>query len=103
MVFKSPINGVARARAFYLCQLKGFSIRKVAEICNISMGSVCGIAKEKLLRRSIPKTIFKTGPKFKLSKRQQRLLIRAIKVLRNREGNLCKKQESSKNKSGKEL
>ena len=64
----------------------------MAEICNISRGSVCRIAKEKLLRRSIPKTIFKRGPKFKLSERQQRLLIRAIKVLRNREGNFtCKR------------
>ena len=92
MVFKSPIDGVTRARAFYLCRLKGFSIRKVAEICNISRGSVCRIAKEQLLRRSIPKAIFKTGPKFKLSERQQRLLIRAIEVLRNREGNFtCKR------------
>ena len=66
MVFKSPIDGVTRARVFYLCRLKGFSVRKVAEICNISRGSVCRIAKEKLLRKSIPKTIFKRGPKFKL-------------------------------------
>ena len=92
MVFKSPIDGVTRARVFHLCQLKGFSVRKVAEICNISRGSVCRVAKEKLLRRSVPKTIFKRGPKFKLSERQQRLLIRAIKVLRSREGNFtCKR------------
>ena len=59
---------------------------------NISRGSVCRIAKEKLLRRSIPKTSFKSGPKCKLSERQQRLLIRAIKILRNREGNFtCKR------------
>ena len=54
-------------------------------------GSVCKIAKEKLLKRSIPKTIFKRGPaRFKLSERQQGLLI--IKVLSNRDGNsTCKR------------
>ena len=33
MVFQSPIDGVKRARALYLCQLKGLSLQKVAEIC----------------------------------------------------------------------
>ena len=98
-VFKSPIDGVTKGRApVYLCQLIGFSVRKVAEICNISWGSVCKIAKEKVLKRSIHKTIFKRGPaRSKLSERQQRLLIRAIRVLRIREGNFtCKTQGAEK-------
>lgn len=92
MVFKAAINGVTRARAFYLRQMKGFSVRKVAEICNISRGSVCRIAKEKLGTTTRTKTIRKRGPKFKLSERQQRQLIRAISVLRDRQGNFtCKR------------
>ena len=110
VVFEGPIDGVIRGLAFSLCRLKGFSVRKVAEICNISRGSVCKIVKEKLWKRSILKTMFKGGPaRFKLSERQQRLLIRVIKVLRNRDRNFtckrpgfCRKQESSKNKSLKE-
>lgn len=92
MVFKTPINGVTRARAFYLRRIKGLSIRKVAEICNISRGSVWRIANETLVNTYIPKKICKRGPKFKLSERQQRQLVRAVRVLRQREGNFtCKR------------
>ena len=49
MVFKGAINSVTRARVYYLCNIQGFPIRKVARMCQISKGSVWRIKNEGLL------------------------------------------------------
>ena len=92
MVFKSAIDVVRRARAYYLCRLKGLSVRKVVEMCGISPASVSRIAKENGIRNRTLKITSKRGRKFKLSERQKRQLIRCLRALRRREGTFtCKR------------
>ena len=88
MVFKFPIDSVTRARVYYLCTIQGFSIRKVAEMCHISRGSVWRIKKEGILAmRACYKQQGQRGRPFKLSSRDGRLLLRAMKRLREKESN----------------
>ena len=87
MVFKGVIDSVTRARVYYLCRVKGLSVRTVASMCNISASSVYRIAHEKRYKRCTSEETCKRGRKNKLSDRDKRRLIRCITVLRKREGN----------------
>ena len=87
MVFKGTINSVTRARAYYLCNIQGFPIRKVAGMCQISRGSVWRIKKEGLLGNKDCKEHIRRGRPVKLSARDGRQLVRAIQGLREKEGN----------------
>ena len=92
MVFRGAIDSVTRARAYYLCRVQKLSIRKVADMCQISIGSVWRIKNEKRGQMSVKRTPRKRGIKTKLTDRQKRLLIRCLKVLRKTEGNFtCKR------------
>ena len=91
MVFKGVIDSVARARAYYLCRVKGLPVRTVASMCKISAASVYRIAHEKTYNRRTSEETGKRGRHNKLSDRDKRRLIRCITVLRKREGNFtCK-------------
>ena len=92
MVFKGAINSVTRARVYYLCNIQGFPIRKVARMCQISRGSVWRIKKEGLLGKKDCKEHIRRGRPAKLSARDGRQLVRAIQRLREKEGNFsCQK------------
>ena len=92
MVFKGAINSVTRARVYYLCNIQGFPIRKVARMCQISRGSVWRIKKEGLLGKKDCKEHIRRGRPVKLSARDGRQLVRAIQRLREKEGNFsCQK------------
>ena len=75
MVFKGTIDSVTRARAYYLCNIQGFSIRKVAQMCQISRGSVWRIKKEGLLGNKDCKEHIGRGRPVKLSARDGRQLV----------------------------
>ena len=91
MVFKGIIDSVTRARAYYLCRVKGLSVRTVASMCKISAASVYRIAHEKTYKRHTSEETCKRGRKNRLGDRDKRQLIRCITVLRKREGNFtCK-------------
>ena len=81
MVFRGEIDSVTRARAYYLCRMQKLSIRKVADMCQISIGSVWRIKNEKRGQMSVKRTPRKRGIKAKLTDRQKRLLVRCLKVL----------------------
>ena len=92
MAFKHCIDNVTRARGFYLSQVKGFSVRKVADLCGISTASVVRISKANRSAPSRLRSSSKTGRKFKLSERQRRHLIHCLRVLRKRDGSFtCKR------------
>ena len=55
MVFKGIIDSVTRARAYYLCPVKGLSVRTVASMCKISAASVYRIAHERSEERRVGK------------------------------------------------
>ena len=87
MVFKGTINSVTRARAYYLCRIQGFPIRKLARMCQISRGSVWRIKKEGLLGNGGCQEHIRRGRPVKLSARDGRQLVRALQRLREKEGN----------------
>ena len=82
MVFKGIIDRVTRARAYYLCRVKGLSVRTVASMCKISVASVHRIAHEKTYKRHTSEEKCERGRKNRLSDRNKRRLIRCITVLR---------------------
>ena len=91
MVLKGIIDSVTRARVYYLCRVKGLSVRTVASMCKISSAIVCRIANEKTYKRRTSEETCKRGHTSKLTYRDKRRLIRCITVLREREGNFtCK-------------
>ena len=47
MVFKGRIDSDIRARVFYLRHIEGLSLRKVADLCNVSLSSVLRISEER--------------------------------------------------------
>ena len=87
MVFQGVIDSVTRARVYYLCKIQGLSLRRVAEMCQISYTSVSRITKEGADgNRESSKQHAKRGPKMKLSARHKRQILRAIVRLRERVG-----------------
>ena len=92
MVFKRAVDFVTQARVDYLCQIQGLSTRKVAEMCNISRGSVCRITKERFSMTEKSKEHLKRGPAFKLTAKQGRQILRAVVCLRQREANFSSKR-----------
>ena len=85
MVFKGRVHSDTRARVFYLRHVQGLSIRKVADLCNVSRSSVLRIAQEHRESKRSQKTSRKGRPR-KLSERQKRLIVRSLLTLRNEEG-----------------
>ena len=91
MVFKGIIDSVTRARTYYLCRVKGLSVRTVASMCKISFATVYRIAHDKTYKRRTSEETRRRGRHNRLSDNDKRRLIRCITVLRKREGNLtCK-------------
>ena len=82
MVFKGIIDSLTHARAYYLCQVKGLSVRTVASMCKISAASVYRIAHEKTYKKCTSEETPERGRHNKLSDRDKRRLIRCITVLR---------------------
>ena len=99
MVFRSCINSDIRARVFSLRHIEGLSVRKIADICNVSPSSVLRICREKLGKKKCPKTpsnrTTRGRPKT-LSARQERQLLKCLVALRNEEGNFNAKQALEK-------
>ena len=90
-MFKGIIDSITRARAYYLCRIKGLSVQTVASLCKISAVSVYRIEHEKTCKRRTSEETGKRGHHNKLIERDKRQLIRCITVLRKREGNFtCK-------------
>ena len=75
MVFEAIIDRVTRARAYYLCWVKGLSVRTVASMCKISAVTVYRIAHEKTYKTCTSEETCKRGRKNKLSNRDKRQLI----------------------------
>ena len=72
MVFKGIIDSVTRACAYYLCRVKGLSVRTVGSMCKISVASVYRIAHEKTYKRRTSEKTCKRGCKNRLSDRDKR-------------------------------
>ena len=94
MVFTARIDCDTRAKVYYLRNVKGFSTRKVAELCDVSRESVVRIGREnrdtpalRLSNRSNDR-----GRPRKLTSRQIRLLLRSLKSLRIEQGNFTAKR-----------
>ena len=91
MGFKGKIDSVTRGRAYYLCRLKGPSVRTVTSMCKFSVASVYRIAHEKTYKRRTSEETRRRGRHNRLSDRDKRRLIWCITVLRKIEGNFtCK-------------
>ena len=88
------LSSDTRAKVFYLRNVKGFSTRKVAELCDVSHESVVRINREnrdnQLLRLS--RRSNNTGRPRKLTSRQIRLLLRSLKSLCIEQGNFTAKR-----------
>ena len=84
------VDNMTRARAYYLHRVQGLPVRQVATLCNISAASVWNFSRAKERPRAEVKT--KRVRSRKLTKRQERDIIRALKKLRLDEGNFCTKR-----------
>ena len=60
MVFKGRIDSDIRARVFYLRHIQSLSVRKVADLCNVSFSSVLRISEEKRAKKITRKTTITT-------------------------------------------
>ena len=94
MVFTARIDSDTRAKVYYLRNVKGFSTRKVAELCDVSRKSVVRIGREnrdtqvlRLSNRSNDR-----GRPRKLTSRPIRLLLSSLKSLRIEQGNFTAKR-----------
>lgn len=95
MVFNGRIDSDIRARVFYLRHIEGLSLRKVADLCNVSLSSVLRISEERRARKIRTKTTTTTlrrGRPRKLTNRQGRLILRCMVNLRSEEGNFSAKR-----------
>ena len=87
MVFKGRIDHDARARIYYLSRVRGFSVRKIADLCGISRSSVFRIAQEGHVNKRSLRPASRRGRPRKLTERQKHLITRSIVTLRTEEGN----------------
>lgn len=87
MVFTTRIDSDTRARVHYLRNVKRYSTRKVAELCDVSRWSVVRISREKRHRECFKTSVNCKGRPKKLTGRQMRLLLRSVRALRHEEGN----------------
>ena len=94
MVFTARIDSDTRDKVFYSRNMKGFSTRKVAELCDVSRESVVRISRKnrdtQLLRLS--RRSDNTARPLKVTSRQIRLLVRSLKSLRIEQGNFTAKR-----------
>ena len=99
MAFRSRINSDIRARVSSLRHIQGLSVRKIADLCNVSPSSVLRICREKFGKEKCPKTpsnrTTRGRPK-KLNSRQERHLLRCLVALRSEQGNFNAKQVMEK-------
>ena len=89
MVFQGRIDRDARARIYYLSRVKGFSVRKIADLCGISRSSVFRISQEGGVKKRCLRPASSRGRPRKLTERQKQLIIRSIVMLRTEEGKFC--------------
>ena len=87
MVFKGRIDRDTRARIYYLSRVRGFSVRKIADLCGISRSSVYRIAQEGRVNKRSLRPASRRGRLRKLTERQKRLITRSIVTLRTGKGN----------------
>lgn len=94
MVFTARIDSGTRAKVYYLRNVKGFSTRKVAELCGVSRESVARISRENRDTRVLrlrSRSSDRRRPR-KLTSRQIRLLLRCLKSLCIEQGNFIAKR-----------
>ena len=89
MVFQGRIDRDARARIYYLSRVRGFSVRKIADLCGVSRSSVFTIAQEGGVKKRCLRPASSRGHPRKLTERQKRLIIRSVVTLRTQEGSFC--------------
>ena len=88
MVCTVRIDNNTRARVYYLRNVRRLSVRKTAELCNVSKSSVWRISRETRQRskRALGRASQRGRPR-KLTEKEARLLLRCVARLRHEEGN----------------
>ena len=89
MVYRRDIPAEKRADVRYLRDKEHMKLEEIAQVCDISTSSVHRITSQKL-PEVLKKKRASRGRKRKLSLRQERLILRSIPVLREREGSLIR-------------
>lgn len=91
MAYRRDIPAEKRAYVRYLREKERLTLQEIAEICNISTSSV-----QRITTQALPDVLKKKrsagGRKRKLSPRYERLILRSIPVLREREGSFTSKR-----------
>ena len=91
MVYRRDIPAEKRAYVRYLRDKEHMKLEEIAQVCDISTSSVHRITYQKL-PEVLKKKRASRGRKRKLSLRQERLILRSIPVLREREGSFTSKR-----------
>ena len=91
MVYRRDIPAEKRAYVRYLRDKEHMKLEEIAQVCDISTSSVHRITSQKL-PEVLKKKRASRGRKRKLSLRQERLILRSIPVLREREGSFTSKR-----------
>ena len=87
------IDSKTRAMVYYLSNMKGLSIRKVAKECHVSKATVWRIKNNPTNNNKTRTSKIETrGRPRKLTKRQERQLRRSIQILREQEGHFTLKR-----------
>ena len=91
MVYRRNIPSEKRAYARFLRDKEHMKLEEIGQVCEISTSSV-----HRITSQEIPDVLKKkrasSGRKRKMSLRQERLILRSIPVLREREGSLTSKR-----------
>lgn len=91
MVYRREIPAEKKAYVRFLREKEHMKMEEIAQVCNISTSSVHRITS-RILPDAYPKKRPASGRKRKLSIRQERLILRSIPVLREREGSFTSKR-----------
>ena len=91
MVYRRDIPAEKRAYVRYLRDKEHMKLEEIAQVCGISTSSVHRITSQKQ-PEVLKKKCASRGRKRKLSLRQERLILRSISVLREREGSFTSKR-----------
>ena len=88
MVCTVRIDNNTRASVYYLRNVRRLSVRKTAELCNVSRSSVWRISRETRQRskRALGRASQRGRPR-KRTEKEARLLLRCVARLRHEEGN----------------
>ena len=91
MVYRRNFPAEKRAYARYLRDKEHMKLKEIAQVCDIATSSVHRITSQKF-PDVLKKKRLSRGRKSKLSLRQERLILRSIPVLREREGSFTSKR-----------